>query len=86
MTDNCGKGGLVAADIDAVPYGTFIYSMERVPLGVVVRYLQCNGNGPDTERRHLDNGKRKDRFADRRDIMYQMAKGANMGSVLFKRG
>ena len=72
--------GFRQVKLDDVATGTMVYSMSRMPLGVVRGY-QTTGGHPQ---RHLDNGSRKDRFAYRRKILYSRVAGENGGIVLVK--
>ncbi len=73
---------MIVVDIDSVPNGTLVYSLDHVPLGVVRDYLEMNGNKRAKNRRHLDNGKPNDRFAYRREALYETIK--RNGPVLIR--
>lgn len=81
-SDSTGaKWALVCID-DDVKHGAMVYSPAGTVLGVVEDYLEMNGNRSAIPRRHLNNNRHADRFAYRKEILYQQAKKA--GPVFFR--
>ncbi len=59
-----------------------IYNSARLPIGVIEDYAQMNGNSASKSVRHLNNNRRDDRFAYRKEALYCQAKRA--GPVYIK--
>jgi hypothetical protein len=71
---------MIAVDLDSVEVGVMVYSLARVPIGIVRIHMEMNGNYAAKPRRVLDNGKWKDRFTYRQSGLYRSTKDA--GQVL----
>lgn len=65
----------VRANVDDLPIGTMVYSLDRVPLGMIKQYYVMNGDRPPIPERHIDAGKKERKHQLRNRYLIAQASG-----------